>query len=968
MSLSAQLFVWQGNLSSDWNTPGNWLPMGTGTFPQLPGDIAVVIPGLNHPRLSTHIGIGTLITTINANIDLNSLTLTVSDGDITSSTIENGKLIHAGTSTLNISGSTFNNIVFDKTGSGVTNFQNGNTFNFSPGNHIQLLPGSGSVNMGVNSGDVFTGSAVFINSSHSILTIGFEGASVFDSDVVLVQDNPIGEIVFGSMGGTSTLTNGALDGLGVFDGILYLGGIIQQNAAVSSIIGNSLLGYPHTLDIENSEFAGDLVAISLGTLSVMSTKMEGSGNYLEAPEITEIKHSVFENAAIKKNITALFDDAWFGGNRYDNCVFVNESNFNIRLNTTDPDTFYNQAAFDNIGSGRLWIASADSCYFDGNITLNNTSANGIIVGNNAAGNLATIAGNIKTTGYNTGTLEFSRIDQMATANNDVLMPSMLRVQNARLRGGFSCIAGTSISVDSSTFNRNNTFTAPDITEVKSSAFSNIAGTATTFTKTGGVNNQWTGDNTFGGVLIVNNSPNLFRMANGVSLPDRFNGNAQFQQINPVGDLIPCSNSNCRFRSNISTEGTMKQITFGGASSGRVLIDGSTAQELKADPVMPPVFRRLTMATTGTGDITLKAPLILRSPGASTFTTGIIRTDATNILFYENVTSIPSGMSDVSHVDGPIRRSGTGNFRFATGNNGKYAPVDIVPTGTFGTFDVQYFNTAFASTTADASLDHVSACEYWDISRPGAGDPVNITLTWDDTRSCGVNDLTSLTAARWNGATWTNLTSTVMGALPAGTITVSGVSGFSPFTLASTNMANPLPIELLYFDARPNGKVVNLHWATATEQNNHFFSIERSQDGLKFEEILRTPGAGNSTERKDYSEVDTRPLAGLSYYRLRQTDYNGETTVSRVVAVRMDGEGKDIRVFPNPADGYFFVETGADPSTLRVRLLNHVGQIVPLAPQVQAGRLMLPTSNLAAGVYYIEIQQNNGVQSRKVIVR
>lgn len=325
-------------------------------------------------------------------------------------------------------------------------------------------------------------------------------------------------------------------------------------------------------------------------------------------------------------------------------------------------------------------------------------------------------------------------------------------------------------------------------------------------------------------------------------------------------------------------------------------------------------------------------------------------------------------SDASHVDGPIRREGTGNFRFVTGDNGKFAPVEIVPTGAFGTFEVQYFNSSFSSMLVDASLDHVSSCEYWDISRPGAGDPVNITMTWDDIRSCGIDDLGALTIAHWDGVTWTNMPVTIMGMLPAGTITVSGVASFSPFTLASTTTANPLPIELLYFDARPNGKVVNLHWATATEQNNDFFSIERSRDGLKFEEIMRTPGAGNSTERKDYSEVDTRPLSGLSYYRLRQTDFNGESTVSPVIAVRMEGEDKDIKVFPNPADDYFFVETATDPSSLRVRLLNHVGQTVPLAPQVQAGRLMFPTSNLAAGVYYIEIQQNNGVQSHKVIVR
>lgn len=967
MSLSAQqIFVWQGSVSSNWNTGANWLTFGPALFPNDPTHIALVIPVLNNPQpqlSSTNITVGSLITTSVSSIALNGLTLTVGGGNITGTTITGGRMVQTGANTLNISGSTFNNIVFDKNGSGVTNFQNGNNINFFPGNHIQLLPGAGAVNMGVNAGDIFTGNALFINSSHSILTIGFEGASVFDSDVVLVQDNPVGEIVFGSMGGTSTLINGALDAFGVFDGILYLGGIIQQNAAVSSIIGNSLLGYPHTLDIENSEFAGDLVAISLGTLSVMGTKMEGSGNYLEAPEITEIKHSVFANAAIKKNTTALFNDAWFGGNKYDNCIFVNTSGFDIHFNTVDPDTFYNQAAFDNIGAGRLIIASADSSYFGGNITLNNTSPNGIIIGNISAGNLTTIEGNIKTTGYNVGTLDLYRIDQKAVTPNDTLRGGGLFVRNSRIRGDFSYLSSIgNTRVLSSTFDRTNIFRSPNMREIRQSSFSTVAGTSTSFLKTGISNNSWTGGNTFGNVTFTNSGSGNLSFAN--TDPDNFNGKAVFRQTSLSSNLNPCSVANCLFRDTISTTGTAKKIIFGGIISGNAVMSGNNAQVLQGAPGFAPEFRRIVMNTTGT--LKLDVPLVIVN--SSTFTNGVILSSSAYPVIYSTTALSPAPGSPASHVDGPIRRGGTGNFRFVTGNNGKYAPVEIVPTGTFGIFEAQYFNTAFASMTVDASLDHVSSCEYWDISRPGAGDPVNITMTWDDVRSCGIDDLSALTVAHWNGAQWTNMPVTVMGALPAGTITVSGVSGFSPFTLASTTTANPLPIELLYFDARPNGKVVNLHWATATEQNNDFFSIERSQDGLKFEEILRTPGAGNSTERKDYSEVDTSPLAGLSYYRLRQTDYNGETTVSRVVAVRMDGEGKDIRVFPNPADGYFFVETGADPSTLRVRLLNHVGQTVPLAPQVQAGRLMFPTSNLAAGVYYIEIQQNNGVQSRKVIVR
>lgn len=968
MSVSAQFFLWEGDLNSDWNNPGNWVALAPGTFPQLPTDVVIITlnPNNPYPELVSNIGIGTIITTLGSSIALNGFTLTVSDGNITGSTIEDGKLVHAGTSTLNISGSTFNNIVFDKTSSGVTNFQNGNTINFFPGNHIQMLAGAGSVNMGVNAGDVFTGNALFINSSNSILTIGFEGASVFDSDVVLVQDNPIGEIVFGGMGGTSTLTNGAMDAFGVFDGTLFLGGIIQQNAAVASIIGNSLLGYPHTLDIENSEFAGDLVAISLGTLSVMNTKIEGSGNYLEAPDITEIKQSVFENAAIVKNVTALVSDVWFGGNKYDNCTVVNESSLDIQLNVTEADTFYNQAAFDNIGSGLLRIATADSSYFAGNIIINNTSSQGIVIGNNAAGNRATIAGNIKTiTGFTAGPLELSRVDQLAATPNDTLRGTGLFVRNSRVRGDFSYLAsGGNTRILSSTFDRTNIFRSPNMSQMQQSTFSPVAGTSTTFLKTGNAPAPitWFGGNTFGVVNIINSGNNVLSLA-GTS-PDTFNGKATFRQTGVTGNLIPCSIANCLFRDTISTLGTTNKIIFGSPATGNAIIDGNSAQVLQGDAGLEPEFRRLVMNTTGT--LQLDIPLNILT--SSTFTNGRILSSSTNPVIYATTAVPPATGSNASHVDGPIRRGGTGNFRFVTGDNGKYAPVEIIPSGAFGIFEVEYFNASYSSVAVDGSLDHVSTCEYWDISRPGAGDPVDLTMTWDDVRSCGINDLTSLTVAHWNGAMWTNMPVTVIGALPSGTITVSGVSSFSPFTLASTNAANPLPIELLYFDAQPNGKAVNLLWATATEQNNDYFSIERSRDGVKFDEILRTPGAGNSTERKDYSDVDTRPLSGLSYYRLRQTDFNGETTVSQVVAVRMEGEDKDIKVFPNPADDFFFVETSADLATLRIRLLNHIGQTVPLAPQVQAGRLAYNVNGLPAGVYYIEVQQDTGTQSRKVIVR
>lgn len=74
-----------------------------------------------------------------------------------------------------------------------------------------------------------------------------------------------------------------------------------------------------------------------------------------------------------------------------------------------------------------------------------------------------------------------------------------------------------------------------------------------------------------------------------------------------------------------------------------------------------------------------------------------------------------------------------------------------------------------------------------------------------------------------------------------------------------------------------------------EENNDYFTVERSSDAKNFEVIQEVKGAGTTNERRAYSTVDDAPLAGTAYYRLRQTDYNGENTVSKTVAVTHDGE-------------------------------------------------------------------------------
>jgi hypothetical protein len=95
----------------------------------------------------------------------------------------------------------------------------------------------------------------------------------------------------------------------------------------------------------------------------------------------------------------------------------------------------------------------------------------------------------------------------------------------------------------------------------------------------------------------------------------------------------------------------------------------------------------------------------------------------------------------------------------------------------------------------------------------------------------------------------------------------------------------LPITLGDFRAilNNNGKV-DLNWTTLTEINNDFFTIEKSQDGYSFKQLIKVKGAGNSSSLLHYKEVDKNPHSGISYYRLKQTDFDGKYAYSPIISI------------------------------------------------------------------------------------
>jgi len=101
----------------------------------------------------------------------------------------------------------------------------------------------------------------------------------------------------------------------------------------------------------------------------------------------------------------------------------------------------------------------------------------------------------------------------------------------------------------------------------------------------------------------------------------------------------------------------------------------------------------------------------------------------------------------------------------------------------------------------------------------------------------------------------------------------------------------LPVELISFDGKTAENGVDLTWATAQEINNEFFTLERSINGKDFEEVADIEGAGFSDEEISYEFLDTRALelnSDILYYRLKQTDFDGQFGYSEIINVRMEG--------------------------------------------------------------------------------
>lgn len=353
------------------------------------------------------------------------------------------------------------------------------------------------------------------------------------------------------------------------------------------------------------------------------------------------------------------------------------------------------------------------------------------------------------------------------------------------------------------------------------------------------------------------------------------------------------NGNLINNGTISGDGTVllntgSPIITGGTVSNLEIGGGITSTLQGSSTVSSSLSLTNGLISLGEFDLTL-------SSGAS-----VTRTDDTD--YIQTINQNASG--------GALRMevaNGAGEITFPVGTS-TYTPFTMANLGTTSNFSVRVFDGHYlGGTSGNAIGTDLEIDRTWVVDASGSGFNTTITIQWNVGEEDASFDRANMFISR-NGPRgwWEPISGTIAasGSDPY-TASVSGVTSFSEISGGSGS--TPLPVKLVAFDARENDRRVELTWTTATELNNDYFEIQRSQDGETFVSIGEVDGSGDSEELLTYAFTDAKPGEGMNYYRLKQVDFDGSSELSEIRMVQLiEAFENQLEVFPNPSSAGFTV--------------------------------------------------------------
>lgn len=497
---------------------------------------------------------------------------------------------------------------------------------------------------------------------------------------------------------------------------------------------------------------------------------------------------------------------------------------------------------------------------------------------------------------------------------------------------------------------------------------------------------------WGGHLTINNGGILDAGTNQVvSSSGASPGSNNEFILNPGGSLITANTDGVQNGTTGTVSTSLATRTF--SSAANFTYNASAIQNSGTFTTTPHAnqVNNLTInnsagnTTTGVSleqPITVAGTLSLQS-GHITTTSNLLTMDAGSAVAGANYTSRISGGSDNSFVNGPMRKNGNTAFLFPIGkvNAGHRYTGISAPALPGDAFTAEFIRASAAGlgSVSAPGLYHVSACEYWDLSRTSGTSSVNVTLSWSGNSNCNtaayVTDLTSIVVAQF-GTSWGNFNNNGgnTGIVSNGSVTWNNVSAFGYFALGSNSaLTNPLPVKFSSVKAYTDGTDNKIEWINETEEDVERYELQRSGDGIDFSTIHILTPRSNTGGRASYNEVDRAVNQQTFFYRIKAIEKSGLLKYSSIVKVNRE-QVNNFTIYPNPVKNKtIVVQLNSDRSeNYVIRVINQAGlQVYSTSWQHTAGNasrtVELPAS-ITPGFYIVNISGVGKKWSTKLVVQ
>jgi hypothetical protein len=420
------------------------------------------------------------------------------------------------------------------------------------------------------------------------------------------------------------------------------------------------------------------------------------------------------------------------------------------------------------------------------------------------------------------------------------------------------------------------------------------------------------------------------------------------------------------------------ISTGIAQSGKIIFEGNSIDLGTTDNLQ---FNR-----SAVGDIQVNGNLVVNRELA--LVNGVVALGTNNLTLNGTLGSVGTGAY--------IKTSSTGKFIRKTATTGVeylfpvgqsyYTPIKITFTGGVGT-NSSLTSRVVSGLHPDADPSATSYARtnyYWEMNSSNMTNPTySVTLKYNDNSIINAGGETEMdlrpakysSTMGWLSSSQCTICSqgTILGTSTLNTTTNeivwSGVSGFSDFAGFGQGSGSPLPVELMNFSGNCQEEGVQLNWQTASEFNASHFNVEKSKDGLHWDEIGQVNAAGNSNSLLSYSFIDRNEILGVNYYRLRQVDIDGTEKEFGPIRTNCESESpKTWMSYPNPSQNGFQVVCDYDElvGEANLYLTDASGKLVAnQAITMNDGmNLFVINRELTPGIYFMYI--SNGLKSTPVL--